>query len=99
MQPPCTGEWELFFPLNMRNDTTGDKARRAAIVKAKSICQTCPLKRKCLETAIINNENNGIWGGVFFGSRREKYPAIRKHIRYFPEFQVHTNLKAEVASA
>jgi WhiB family redox-sensing transcriptional regulator len=34
-----------------------------AVDKAKVVCDQCPVEVDCLEFAITNNENYGIWGG------------------------------------
>lgn len=34
------------------------------IKKAKAICDECPVKRLCLETALSNEERFGVWGGA-----------------------------------
>lgn len=44
--------------------------------KAKSICQSCPVQLECLEFAINNECNYGIYGGLS-SQEREQY-AIRK---------------------
>lgn len=31
---------------------------------AKRICADCPVKAICLETAFVNRETQGIWGGT-----------------------------------
>lgn len=36
---------------------------------AKDMCRQCEVKSNCLETAIMNNEHNGIWGGEDFDKR------------------------------
>lgn len=50
---------ELFFP---------DFERQGK--NAKRICENCPVKQKCFDYAVKNNEENGIWGGVDFTIRR-----------------------------
>lgn len=32
--------------------------------QARTVCSTCPVVVECLEWAIVNNENHGIWGGL-----------------------------------
>lgn len=32
--------------------------------QAKDICNTCPVKQKCLQYALDNKERDGIWGGA-----------------------------------
>lgn len=50
---------ELWFP---------DLERQGAY--AKSICKTCPVQVECLNYAIANEEENGIWGGIDFTIRK-----------------------------
>jgi WhiB family redox-sensing transcriptional regulator len=50
---------ELFFPYWEMNNKD-----------AKAICQECPVKQKCFDYAVSNNETNGVWGGVDFTERR-----------------------------
>lgn len=44
---------ELFFP---------EKGNSAE--PAKAICRKCPVQMQCLEWALKNNEQHGIWGGL-----------------------------------
>jgi WhiB family transcriptional regulator, redox-sensing transcriptional regulator len=37
--------------------------------RAKAICTLCPVENSCLEFALRNNENFGVWGGC---SERER---------------------------
>lgn len=32
--------------------------------RAKEICGGCPVRQQCLETALVNREEYGIWGGT-----------------------------------
>ena len=47
-------------------DTTVDFYSQKTEVKreAKAICNSCPVKKICLQTALDNNERFGIWGGA-----------------------------------
>ena len=55
----CLGMgWQKFFP----EEITG-------VLEAKAICEGCPLIEECLEYAITNGENFGVWGGT---SERER---------------------------
>ena len=51
----------LFFPGELRGE---EKA--AATEEARDVCNTCPVRRKCLNFAIQNPEltEYGIWGGL-----------------------------------
>lgn len=43
---------------------------KSNVVKAKAICATCPVKADCLETALKNNEEYGIFGGTTPNERK-----------------------------
>lgn len=56
----CYGEDpDIWFPSD------GDGVR-----KAQRICATCPVKTQCLEYALENNIDHGIWGGKSERERR-----------------------------
>ena len=49
--------------------------------RAKRICRDCPVVSECLEYALSNNLNetdDGIWGGMTPGERRE----LKRQITY-----------------
>ena len=50
-----------MFPHD--NDHTG-------ILKAKTLCDTCPVRTRCLEDALERGELHGIWGGLDSDERR-----------------------------
>lgn len=55
----CKGlETKIFFPSS--KDPEMDKK----IKSAQKVCSSCPVKRQCLEHAIVNEESHGIWGGL-----------------------------------
>lgn len=47
---------------------------------AKTFCNTCPVKNRCLWDAISRDEPHGIWGGY---SHRERNAIIRKWQRTY----------------
>jgi WhiB family redox-sensing transcriptional regulator len=57
---------DLFFP-----------ERGSSTVKAKAICNACPVQKECLDFAVERKERFGIWGGK---SERERR-AIRREQR------------------
>ena len=57
--PPAT-----FFP----SDGVGVDA-------ARKICHDCPVKRSCLEYALANRIDHGVWGGT---SERERRRILRQ---------------------
>ena len=40
--------------------------RTAEVEQAKALCQSCPIKRECLEGALARQEPWGVWGGEVF---------------------------------
>lgn len=55
-----------FFP----SDGTG-------VTKARSICADCPVKEPCLEYALRNRIDHGVWGGTSERERRRILKARR----------------------
>lgn len=55
---------ELFFPLK-------NKKGEAQVVEAKAFCQLCPVKMKCLEMAVTENLEYGVYGGLSEEDRQE----------------------------
>ena len=64
---------ELFFPLSDQ----GPGARQAD--EAKAVCARCPVRERCLEYALDNGLDHGIFGGLTETERR----ALRRS-RSFP---------------
>jgi WhiB family redox-sensing transcriptional regulator len=72
-QALCIGEDpELFFP------ETGNVTKQIRL--AKEICGLCPIVEKCLDNAILNDEEYGIWGGATVSERRtiRRDPAMKQ---------------------
>ena len=55
---------ELFFPVG----NTGPALEQ--IEQAKSICRQCDVSAQCLEYAINENQDTGVWGGLSDDERR-----------------------------
>lgn len=74
-EPPCSQtDPEVWFPQKGGSTTL-----------AKKVCNECPLKKPCLQFALLNNEPYGIWGGVA--------PRERRHMasRYIGRIQGRTD--------
>ena len=54
----------LFFP----SDGVG-------VEVARRICATCPVKEACLEHALVNRIDHGVWGGA---SERERRRILKR---------------------
>ena len=61
---PCDGATDLFYFTR-----AGDNGRAAN--NAKAICRGCSDRLKCLQYAIDNNEDFGVWGGHTVRERRQ----------------------------
>jgi WhiB family redox-sensing transcriptional regulator len=55
---------ELFFPIG----TSGPALLQ--VKEAKAICGRCPVIDQCLEWALENNQDSGVWGGLDENERR-----------------------------
>lgn len=49
---------EVFFPSNSRGQT------EQPTDTAKQLCGECPVRDDCLDYALTNNEQYGVWGGL-----------------------------------
>jgi WhiB family transcriptional regulator, redox-sensing transcriptional regulator len=63
---------ELFFPLS----DIGPGARQAE--RAKSVCARCPVRAQCLEYALDNGLDHGIYGGTTESERWMLRRTVRK---------------------
>ena len=63
---------ELFFPVG----NTGPAVEQ--IEQAKSVCRDCGVISMCLEYAIKENQDTGVWGGL---SEDERKSLKRKYAR------------------
>ncbi len=63
----CRVEYpEIWFPIGEKGALVADQIRRAKVV-----CRRCPVTRECLDQALRRGEDDGIWGGLTPGERRE----------------------------
>ncbi len=52
---------EVWFPIN---EATGSGP-------AKALCQTCPVRQRCLDWAVSTGQTAGVWGGLTTDERAE----------------------------
>ncbi len=65
----CSGNHShLFFPPST-SERKDEREKRE--VRAKSICQICPVQMPCLDYAAEIKEPYGIWGGLTEAERRQ----------------------------
>lgn len=69
----CRGmDPNIFHP-----DTTDRVNLRRRQNDAKAICRKCPVAASCLERALANDEDEGIWGGTDATERRRLRAATK----------------------
>lgn len=62
-----------FFP-----DNPWSKASKPAI----KVCNSCPVRQRCLDYAITNEINHGIWGGMTPAQRRASTPSPTRFVTF-----------------
>jgi WhiB family redox-sensing transcriptional regulator len=61
----CRGtDPELFFPVGSVGPALVQLGR------AKQLCASCPVRTECLEWALANDQETGVWGGTNEDERR-----------------------------
>ncbi len=55
---------ELFFPIG----NTGPALTQ--VTRAKAVCASCIVEEVCLQWAMANNQDSGVWGGKSEEERR-----------------------------
>ena len=63
---------ELFFPVAEEGSALGDAARASA----RRVCRACPVQLSCLNWALENGEDYGVWGGMTESERRALHRVI-----------------------
>lgn len=58
----ATVDMDLFFPERAGKDQPKSQ-------QVKAICASCPIRAKCLQFALDENEQFGIWGGLSYRER------------------------------
>ncbi|MDR0951102.1 MAG: WhiB family transcriptional regulator [Candidatus Ancillula sp.] len=66
---------ELFFPIG-----TSDAAKEQE-KKAIDICHSCPVCEECLEKAIADKQEIGVWGGTTEKIRKEMRKDFEKKFK------------------
>ncbi|AWL36853.1 MULTISPECIES: WhiB family transcriptional regulator [Streptomyces] len=66
---------DLFFPIG----TTGPALVQTE--EAKAICRSCPVRQQCLDWALENNQDTGVWGGLGETERRTLKRRSRRQAR------------------
>lgn len=70
-----TADPELFFPVSSVGPAREDIAR------AKAVCDSCRVRRQCLQFALATHQMYGVWGGTTEEERRLRVRAQRERER------------------
>lgn len=71
---PCQNtDPELWFGDSNQNGYTGNE-RGFNYMDARKLCGKCPVAQQCLEYALANREEFGMWGGK---SPKERFDILR----------------------
>lgn len=78
----CLGaDQSLFFSPSEPGATRGPQGK----LEAKEYCKECPVRVECLEYAVRNRECWGVWGGIDFGSQRQRTRFLNQKIEGIKE--------------
>lgn len=66
----CRGlDPDVMFPSSGSKDDV-DESVNDAVLAAKAVCAGCSVREECLEHALVNREEYGVWGGASERERR-----------------------------
>lgn len=74
---------EMFFP----SDSVG-------VDRAKRVCEPCPVINECLEFALENREDHGVWGGTSERERRRILKRRRLALAIEPKGTIYNKVDA-----
>ncbi len=82
---PCSkSDPDAFFPVEFLNDDPKAKPVYRNEKEVKQICSTCPYQLRCLEYALKNPIEQGIWGGTTEYERKKMRRGTLKALRILP---------------
>jgi WhiB family transcriptional regulator, redox-sensing transcriptional regulator len=58
----CRGEAGRDFYPPFGGERKRD--RKARELRAKAVCESCPVRAECLDHAVSSGERHGVWGGL-----------------------------------
>ena len=72
----CLGlDTNIFFPVAEGRSPDGT-------AQAKSVCQACPVREPCLQWALSQGVDHGVWGGFTAPERRAlRFRAARRRVQ------------------
>lgn len=74
--PPSVGtEWMAHGNCALESPALFFPSDGVGVETARRICQDCPVKQRCLEFALANRVDHGVWGGT---SERERRRILKR---------------------
>ena len=69
-EAPCVGSTSFYYgpTADLRQEPEVERRKREAI--CKQMCQGCFMRLECLRYALLNKEEQGVWGGMSEDERR-----------------------------
>lgn len=61
----------MFPPVEAKDDSF-------EVLRAKQVCEPCPVKAPCLAFALMNKEPEGVWGGTTLKERKRLIREARR---------------------
>lgn len=61
--------WQEFSLCGLKENQHLDfyeEFKKKKLQQCAELCAVCPVKYECFETAQVNKEQHGVWGGHFF---------------------------------
>jgi WhiB family redox-sensing transcriptional regulator len=68
-------QWMLFGKCRDKHPSTFFPSDGVGVEVARRICADCPVKGECLEYALANRIDHGVWGGC---SERERRRILKR---------------------
>lgn len=65
---------DIFF--GSRLERKFEREKREAI--ARTFCGSCAVRQQCLDFAIVNKEENGVWGGLNEGELKQLRKSLKQ---------------------
>ena len=62
--------WQFQAMCSLENSEIFFSGLASRVAKAKAICSACPVQKQCLDFAISNNIEEGIFGGLTPNERK-----------------------------
>ena len=84
-ETPDENTWMLRAVCRGANPGEFFPSEGAGVAAAQRVCATCPVAVECLEYAMVNRIEQGVWGGTSERQRRDLRRRVRRQSRTIAE--------------